>query len=114
MSNMLAETRGPAWTSGRSRAPLSLPSWLRGRRAVVLVALAAVGAGLALGWPSLVALGVAPVLVSLLPCAAMCALGVCMMGAGNRSCHKNSASEAAPGSNPVPATVSARNPGGDA
>lgn len=113
MSNTLAETRCPAWTSGRSRATLLVPSWLRGRRAVALVTLAAVGAGLVLGWPSLVALGVAPVLVSLLPCAAMCALGVCMMGPGNRSCHKSSASESAPGSSPVPATVSARNPGGD-
>ncbi len=49
---------------------------------------ALVGAGLALGWPWLVAFGLAPLLLSLLPCAAMCALGLCMMGGKDgKSCH---------------------------
>ncbi|MBI0537434.1 hypothetical protein D9599_17885 [Roseomonas sp. KE2513] len=65
-----------------------LPSWLRGRRAVMLGVFALVGAGLALGWPWLVAFGLAPLVLSLLPCAAMCALGLCMMGGkGGKSCH---------------------------
>jgi len=48
-----------------------------GRRGLWLVAGLALAAGLALKWDWLVAAGVAPVIVSLLPCAAMCALGFC-------------------------------------
>ena len=55
-----------------------LPSWLRGRRVLMLGAVALAGGGAALGWPWLVAFGVAPILLALLPCAAMCALGLCM------------------------------------
>ncbi len=37
--------------------------------------------GLALGgWGWLVAAGLAPIILSLAPCAAMCGLGICMMG----------------------------------
>jgi hypothetical protein len=50
---------------------------LGGRRSLWLVAGLALAAGLALKWNWLVAAGVAPVIVSLLPCAAMCALGFC-------------------------------------
>jgi hypothetical protein len=114
MSNTFTQARGPMGTMGRPGVPLALPRWLRGRRAVVVAALAAVGAGLALGLPSLVALGVAPILVALLPCAAMCALGVCMMRAGGRSCRETSASDAASGGNPAPSAVIAWNPRGDA
>ena len=38
-----------------------------------------------LGWPWLAAIGVAPILISLLPCAAMCAVGLCMMAKGGQS-----------------------------
>jgi hypothetical protein len=48
-----------------------------GRRSLWLVAGLALAAGLALKWDWLVAAGVAPVIVSLLPCVAMCALGFC-------------------------------------
>ena len=41
------------------------------------LAVAAGGAGLVFGWDSLVALGLSTVVLSLLPCLAMCALGVC-------------------------------------
>lgn len=65
-----------------------LPSWLGGRWVMVMGIFALVGAGLALGWPWLVAFGLAPLVLSLLPCAAMCALGFCMMsGKDGRSCH---------------------------
>jgi hypothetical protein len=50
---------------------------LGGRRSLWLVASLALAAGLALKWNWLVAAGIAPVVVSLLPCAAMCALGFC-------------------------------------
>ena len=64
----------------------TLPSWLRGRWAVILGVLTLVGAGLALGWPWLAAAGLAPLVLAFLPCAAMCALGLCMPK-GDGSCH---------------------------
>lgn len=49
-----------------------------------LAAIAFAG-GLALNWNWLVAVGVAPLLLSALPCVAMCALGLCMSRGGSRS-----------------------------
>lgn len=47
---------------------------------VGLVALLGIGFAFGGGWGWLVAIGVAPVILSLLPCAVMCGLGLCMMG----------------------------------
>jgi len=55
-----------------------LRAWFSSRLGLVLVAVVIVAAGLGLNWSWLVAAGVAPLLVSVLPCVAMCALGVCM------------------------------------
>ncbi|HWX51113.1 MAG TPA: hypothetical protein VNZ61_23955 [Roseomonas sp.] len=78
---------GATAPAGRHLA-VRLPSWLRNRWAVILGIFALVGAGLALGWPWLAAVGLAPVVLSVLPCAAMCALGLCMTGGkGGKSCH---------------------------
>lgn len=64
-----------------------LPPWLRSRRALVLAAVTLVGAGLALGWPWVVAAGIAPLALAVLPCAAMCVVGLCMVGKDDgRSC----------------------------
>lgn len=52
------------------------------------LAVALLGAGLALNWNWLVAAGVAPLLVALAPCAAMCALGLCMRKGQGESCSK--------------------------
>lgn len=51
-----------------------------GRKRLLLggVALALIAAGLIWQWSWLVAIGVAPLLVSAAPCVAMCALGLCM------------------------------------
>lgn len=38
-----------------------------------------ISAGLIFGWDKLVLFGVAPILISLLPCLVMCGLGLCMM-----------------------------------
>jgi hypothetical protein len=61
--------------------------WLRGRNGVISLIVLAIVIGIALNWSWLVALGVAPLLITVLPCAAMCALGLCMnkMAAGSRS-----------------------------
>ncbi len=71
-----------------------------GRGIVVILAVAAVAAGLYLSWGWLAAIGVAPLLVTLAPCAAMCALGLCMNRAGGKSCstdQKPNANEATAG-----------------
>lgn len=48
------------------------------RRVLVPAAIAIVGGGVLLNWSWLVAIGMAPLLLAILPCAAMCALGLCM------------------------------------
>jgi len=51
------------------------------------LAVAGVGAGLVLGWDSLVALGLSSFILALLPCAVMCAVGLCAsrMGRSNQT-----------------------------
>ena len=60
--------------------------YLTGWRGVVALATITLLAGLTLGWSWLVAAGIAPILISVLPCLAMCALGLCMHRGGGRSC----------------------------
>ena|SRR5579859_4717152 len=63
-------------------------AWLGRHRLVFgIVALVVIAAAMALQWNWLVAIGVAPILLSLAPCAAMCALGLCMHRASGGSCH---------------------------
>ena len=62
---------------------------------MILGAVALAGGGAALGWPWLVALGVAPILLSLLPCAAMCALGLCMQRHGSSAASGDAAAKLA-------------------
>ena len=57
-------------------------AWLTSPRGLVLVGIAVIAVGLALGWNWVVALGLAPIVLALAPCALMCALGMCMMGMG--------------------------------
>lgn len=71
---------------------------LLGRRGLLVMAAVAVAAGLAFNWSWMVAAGVAPVLLSGLPCVAMCALGLCMRGMGGRSCSADAAPSRTPAS----------------
>jgi hypothetical protein len=64
----------------------ALRYWLRGRNGVISLILLAVVAGAALNWSWLVAVGIAPLLITVLPCAAMCALGLCMNKMAGGSC----------------------------
>ncbi len=59
--------------------------YLGGRRGLIVAAALVLVAGLALNWSWLVAAGIAPLLVAVLLCAAMCALGLCMNKAGGKS-----------------------------
>lgn len=60
--------------------------YLGTRKVLVVLAAAAIGAGLALNWGWVAAAGIAPILLALAPCAAMCALGLCMSKMGGKSC----------------------------
>lgn len=65
-------------------------SWLGRRRSWLAGAAIAVVGGAALNWGWLVAVGAAPLLLALAPCAAMCALGLCMKRGGD-GCKKQDA-----------------------
>jgi hypothetical protein len=65
--------------------------YLGNRRGLLIVSAAVLLAGIGLNWGWLVAAGIAPILLSTLPCLVMCGLGLCMMG---RSCEKQSAPSA--------------------
>ena len=74
---------GAQSTTGALRVPF-------GRRGWLLLALGLLTTGAALNWGWLTAIGVAPLILSLAPCALMCAAGFCMSG-GSKSCAAKSA-----------------------
>lgn len=51
--------------------------YLGSRQSIIVLAVIAIAAGFAFNWNWLVATGIAPILLSVLPCAVMCALGLC-------------------------------------
>ncbi len=71
--------------------PTAIPRPSR-RQILMLAGMAAVTGGAASNWGWLTAVGAAPILLSLAPCAAMCALGMCMRG-GPGGCAKNDPAE---------------------
>ena len=56
----------------------------RNKQIIAIMAILALGMYLNWGW--FVALGLAPLVLGVLPCAAMCALGLCMGHGGKSSC----------------------------
>lgn len=70
-----------------------LRHYLGGRRRLIVLTAVILGAGAYFNWGWLVAAGIAPLLLALAPCAAMCALGLCMNKTGGKSC----ATESKPG-----------------
>lgn len=63
-----------------------------GRRGWTLLAAVPIGVGLGLNREWLTEIGLAPILLGLAPCAAMCALGLCMKG-GGKTCTRRGAKE---------------------
>jgi hypothetical protein len=64
----------------------ALRYWLRGRNGVIVLIVLAVVIGAALNWSWLVAVGIAPLLITVLPCAVMCGLGLCLHKMAGGSC----------------------------
>jgi hypothetical protein len=58
------------------------------RAAIVTLAVAGAAAGLFFGWGWVVAAGLSSVVLGLLPCAAMCAAGLCMNRLGQKNACK--------------------------
>jgi len=85
----MTETPYRTAAGGGFRLPL-------GRRGLVLAAMALVGAGMALNWGWLSAVGAAPLILAAAPCALMCGLGLCMMG-GSKGCAADKTPADAPG-----------------
>ncbi len=63
-----------------------LRHYLGGRRGLIMLTVIAVAGGAFFGWGWLVAAGIAPLLLAFAPCAAMCALGLCMNKMSGKSC----------------------------
>jgi hypothetical protein len=68
----------------------ALRYWLRGRNGVIALIGLALVVGVALNWSWLVAAGVAPLLLTVLPCVVMCGLGLCMNRMTGSSCSTSS------------------------
>lgn len=105
MNGTMATTNGGRQTLTETVAGV-LRRYLGGRRGLILLAVAALGAGAYLNWGWLVAAGVAPLLLILAPCAVMCALGMCMNKTGDQSGSTESKA-AGPGAD---AALSGQNP----
>lgn len=71
--------------------------WFGGRRGLLILAAVIITAGLAMNWSWLAAIGVAPIIIALAPCAIMCGLGLCMMCRSGNSC----SSDGSDASNPA-------------
>lgn len=76
--------------------------YLGGRRGLLVLAGLTLLAGMAFGWSWFAAVGIAPLLLAILPCAAMCALGLCMNREDSKSCssHRKAAESSLPESPP--------------
>jgi hypothetical protein len=67
--------------------------YLGSRRAILLLATIAIVAGIALNWSWLVATGIAPILLTALPCLIMCGLGLCMNRLLGGSCESSASQQ---------------------
>lgn len=79
-------------SDGSSR--LTFQGLMSNRRFLILALMAVVSAAFYLNWGWLAAIGAAPLILALAPCAVMCGLGVCVMCNSNSCDKKNSPTEA--------------------
>jgi hypothetical protein len=89
----------PASSTSRVWQIVTLGDRLGRRTAVVVWLAGAIGLGLFLGWSWVVAAGVSSIVLGLLPCAAMCALGFCG-GSPGKKCSEKTSAKAPPESQP--------------
>lgn len=70
--------------AGRVWDTLTIGNRLSRRTAAILWLMAAIALALYSGWSVIVAAGLSALVLSVLPCAAMCALGLCATGSGKK------------------------------
>lgn len=63
------------------------------RKARIVLLLGIVAIGMVFNWGWFVAAGLAPIILGILPCAAMCAMGLCMQPGKEGSCSKNKSND---------------------
>ena len=80
----------------------TLRVWSGSRLGLLAIAGVAIIAGLGFNWSWLVAAGIAPLLLSALPCVAMCALGLCMMQMKGRGTAAGSSNDPTSATNSTP------------
>lgn len=92
--------------------------YLGNRRGILILATVAIVAGTAFNWSWLVATGIAPILLTALPCAVMCGLGLCMNKLFGNSCEAQSSqpqnAKESTGNASAPANVAATSSGSPA
>ncbi|WP_119390692.1 hypothetical protein [Taklimakanibacter lacteus] len=90
----MTDTRSPEATeTPLSRDILYALRYYLGGRGLIALATIALATGLAFNWSWLVAAGIAPLLITALPCLVMCALGLCVNRMAGRSCATEAAAE---------------------
>jgi hypothetical protein len=72
----------PAFAQSIRTAALSA---VRSRRGLIAIAVLLLALGLAFNWSWLVVIGAAPLILAVLPCAVMCAFGLCMAHGNHHS-----------------------------
>jgi len=78
------QVEGSAATAQGCCAPAGKSGWLSSRNILIGAALLGGGGALLFGWNWLVAAGFASLILGVLPCLVMCALGLCMHRAGKK------------------------------
>jgi hypothetical protein len=68
-------------------------AWAGSRLGMMVLGGLVVVGGLYAGWGWLTAVGLAPIILALAPCAAMCAIGACAMSRGGSGCAKPAAEQ---------------------
>ena len=81
-------------TSSHTENPVARP-WRPqfGQRSLILASMTIIGAGLYLNGGWVTAIGVAPLILALAPCAVMCGLGACVMCKSKSCDNKSTAAE---------------------
>ena len=81
-------------TSSHTENPVARP-WRPqfGQRSLILASMTIIGAGLYLNWGWVTAIGAAPLILALAPCAVMCGLGACVMRKSKSCDNKSTAAE---------------------
>ena len=75
---------------------LTLDGRVSQRTTLTVLVVAAIGSGLVLGWDSLVAAGLSGIILAVLPCAAMCAFGLCASRMGKKETAAGTDTQAVP------------------